>query len=302
MSAADHIGLGVDFGGVIAAMASADGTRLYRIHPRDVPPCPGAFEALRELRSVFGERVWVISKAASDTERWTLEWMRFHQFSKRTDIAFGNVEFVRERADKRTRCLIHGVTHFVDDRIENLESLALAVGYRFLFGERYDRLDSAEHPWVTLVRDWAEALPAMLESIASSPVDAPPEKAGEALTPDMRRYLEGCIFAALERDDSPEGHEDRVDAIYDLNHLFYGIPAAGKALLEVGGRTDDDPGVVSWCGFYLGELWLGLESFPHDQASRLSSIALKGVLARVGKERPEWGAAIRDLESESDCS
>jgi len=160
-------GLGIDFGGVIAS-AAVGGTGHPRTRPPiAVPPMDGAFDALRELRRAFGGRVWIVSKASHDTELWTRQWLRTHRFAEATGIVARDVHFVRDRAVKRAKCRDLGITHFVDDRRENLEMLRGEVPHLFLFG------GVSDDPGIQAVVGWADARRLLRES-AEKEGGAPP--------------------------------------------------------------------------------------------------------------------------------
>jgi hypothetical protein len=86
---------------------------------------------------------------------------------------------------------------------------------------------------------------------------------------------------------------DREDCLIDLNHLFWGVPAATRALLEIASRSDDHPTTVGWAGYYLADLWLGWDVLPLECLSELSAEGRQGFLERVEIERPDWAREIR---------
>lgn len=115
--------LGIDIGNVIIAggSAAADTDFFTGDHLR-TPAMPGAFDVIARLvRERFGERVYLVSKAYKRVEKRTIEWLQHHDFAKATGIAPERWHFVRERIEKGPLCGRLGITHFIDDKAENLE-------------------------------------------------------------------------------------------------------------------------------------------------------------------------------------
>lgn len=127
--------LGLDFGGVIAQ--AADGTgRVVSMDIEDVPPIKGAHDGVRQLSKLLEGRIWIISKASSDTEAQTGVWLHRYEFIGRGFVPIENLVFVRDRSGKRVERESCGITHYVDDRHENLELLEGIVDYPYLFSEK----------------------------------------------------------------------------------------------------------------------------------------------------------------------
>jgi hypothetical protein len=127
-------GLGIDFGGVIAYGAGAN-----EDHPAELPldaikPFPNAFKVIAEMSRLFLGRVWIVSKAGTATECKIREWLKVNRFPERTGVLFRQVYFVRDRTSKLDKCRELGVTHFIDDKIENLETLSAYVTHLYLLG------------------------------------------------------------------------------------------------------------------------------------------------------------------------
>ena len=281
MLATDYMAIGVDFGGVVACRPEACAHHVTELDPSLVPPISGSEQALVELLRLFGGRVWLISKASKPTQDWTRRWLKTHGFFGLGRLQREQVVFVGQSREKRDECLIHGITHFVDDQLGNLDLLRGAVDWLCLFGAESSAEDDSP---VLRVRGWESALRLVRESVAAGLANATPHELQAVLPPERRKSLEGNIRCALARfkdPDDPLERLDRDDCIYDLNHLFWGVPAATRALTELACRTDDDPTVVWWAGYYLGDLWLSEAEFPQDQMSRLSDQGREGVLARI---------------------
>lgn len=159
--------LGVDFGGVIVPAAGADTGRLQSRRPLDVQPLEGALVALREVRSAFGGRVWIVSKAGPGTELWTRQWLAAHRFAAVTSIAADHVCFVRDRGAKREVCKSLEITHFIDDRSRNLDNLRGQAPHLYLFGS------TTSAAAIHAVANWSEARHVLLESLSGGNDPAP---------------------------------------------------------------------------------------------------------------------------------
>lgn len=165
--------LGVDFGGVIVPRSGdADDTSFFGTRPLDTPAASGSLEALSRLRAYrFADRIFVVSKASPRVEALTRAWMRHVGFHLRTGISEANLLFVRERCAKAEVCRTYGITHFVDDRLDILESMS-SVPHRYLFAPSDDLSTySSLSVGVTIVRSWDE-LGRMLDD------GSPPDKRG----------------------------------------------------------------------------------------------------------------------------
>ena len=126
--------LGLDIGGVLVDRAFHDSeTSFFGTRPLDTPAVPGCIADLSPLvGEVFEHRVVLISKAGRRVAARTREWLEHIDFHDRTGIARHDVHFVSRRSLKSPLCQELGVTHFVDDRSEVLDSLE-TVPHRFLF-------------------------------------------------------------------------------------------------------------------------------------------------------------------------
>ena len=147
--------LGLDFGGVIAPAAGATG-RVSAVSVEKLQPMEGASDGIRKLSSAFEGRIWLISKASPDTESWTRAWLRHHGLVGSGGIPVENLVFVRDRSAKRDECRLRGITHFVDDRPDNLELLRGTVAGLYLFAAAGSRL--ADVVGLTQVSDWSALL------------------------------------------------------------------------------------------------------------------------------------------------
>lgn len=97
------------------------------------PAVAGAFDAIRRLVTLFGQRVWLVSKCGKRVEEKSRLWLAHHRFFAETGMSEANVRFCRERPQKRDHALDLRLTHFIDDRTDVLEHLAGAVPHLVLF-------------------------------------------------------------------------------------------------------------------------------------------------------------------------
>ena len=88
------------------------------------------------------------------------EWFRVQRFVERTGVPPQQAHFVRDRAGKPTKCRELGITHFIDDQLENLEILSGVVWHLFLLG------NNPTKPGVVAVKSWNELGPLLHQSIA----------------------------------------------------------------------------------------------------------------------------------------
>ena len=150
--------LGLDFGGVVAPAAGGTG-RISALAASDVDPVQGAVDGIRELGATFSGSIWLVSKASPDTESWTRAWLHRHDLVGPDAIPAGNLVFVRDRSGKLDECRKRGITHFVDDRPDNLELLRGTVDGLYLFGAAGSQ--AAEFDGLIQVSDW----PALLRQL-----------------------------------------------------------------------------------------------------------------------------------------
>ena len=147
--------LGIDFGGVFVGSTEGAG----RVSSREVDsvlPLEGALSGARRLSAAFGGRIWIISKASADTEAWTRTWLHRHGFVGQSCVPVENIVFVRERGGKRAECESRRITHLVDDRAENLASVAGVVDHLYLFGATSGEESGPDG--VTRVPDWSKLI------------------------------------------------------------------------------------------------------------------------------------------------
>ena len=159
--------LGIDIGRVIMAPVQggkADTSFLSGGWEQAMltPPSPGAFDGVRMLVAAFGGQVWLVSKAGETVQRKTLAWLEHWDFYRLTRLPPDHVRFCLKRPDKADHCRELGITHFIDDRLDVLEHLRGLAAHLYLFGEQAGEIPG----WVTHVRDWTEAMEAVLRSAA----------------------------------------------------------------------------------------------------------------------------------------
>jgi hypothetical protein len=122
------------------------------------PEVPDALESIAALVSIFGGRVWLVSKCGPRVEARTLRWLAGHDFYARTGVPRQHVRFCRARAEKRLHCAELGLTHFVDDRPDVHAAIHDIVEHQYLFGPQ-----SAPAPIYTIPIDTWPALRRLIE-------------------------------------------------------------------------------------------------------------------------------------------
>ena len=158
--------LGVDIGGVIIARAGAgEDTSFSSENYLEAREVTDAFEVLKRLvNERFGRRVFLISKAGPRVRAKTMHWLKHHRFFERTGAKAKQVLFCLERSHKAPLCRELGITHFVDDRLDVLQSLKTVL-YRFLFdpGLRARNVSPAPAGSIHTVTSWDEIGAALLQ-------------------------------------------------------------------------------------------------------------------------------------------
>jgi hypothetical protein len=154
MDNTNELRIGLDFGGVIVANHKAvpgEDTGLAS-SGHGQAAMPGAIHAVRELISLSGGQVWIISKAGPRMQARTLEWLEGTGFHGQTGLPVENVRFCLERTDKAELCRELGITHFVDDRVHVMQILRHVVPALFMFGDLGGERFCP--PWAIYVSDW----------------------------------------------------------------------------------------------------------------------------------------------------
>jgi hypothetical protein len=132
--------LGVDIGRVIidgSSHPTGDDTAFLKggiENALRTPPMAGAFKSIARLSTLFDGQVWLVSKCGERVEVRTRQWLAYHRFFGRTNIDPERLRFCRQRPEKAIHCRELEITHFIDDRIDVLESLEGIVAHRYLFG------------------------------------------------------------------------------------------------------------------------------------------------------------------------
>lgn len=148
--------LGIDIGRVIMCPTDDDGRPDTSFLSADepgalaTPAAPGLYEVLPGLIRAFSSNVWLVSKAGPRIEKLTLKWLRHNDFYNRTGLRPDRVCFCRKREEKQIYARRHGLTHFIDDRVDVLEHLRNVVPHLVLFGVQTSPIP----PWVTPALDW----------------------------------------------------------------------------------------------------------------------------------------------------
>jgi hypothetical protein len=157
--------LGVDIGRVIIAPGDDGDEDTSFLHGSledalRTPPMEGAFDAIRRLVETFGDRVWLVSKCGPRIQDRTRHWLEHHGFHEKTGLSRDRVVFCLQRRQKADHCAQLGIEAFIDDRLDVLEAMRGHVAHLFWFGE--DRGSERAPKWLTAVRDWDEAVEAVL--------------------------------------------------------------------------------------------------------------------------------------------
>lgn len=155
-----HRSLGVDIGGVIIDRANdKTDTSFFSENYLLTTPVPGALESLAYLASNFFPAVYLISKCGPQIEAKTRDWLKHHDFFRKTSIPPENLHFCRERKNKAVICHNLGISHFIDDRLEVLSCLD-QVPNLYLFKPNPDEIKRYEIHLekVTRIESWEDLL------------------------------------------------------------------------------------------------------------------------------------------------
>lgn len=137
---ADEPRLGIDIGRVIIngpAHPAGGDTAFFRGNESTLlatPEMDGCVPAIGRLVTLFGGRVWLVSKCGQRVQDRTLRWLDGHDFYDRTGLDRTHVRFCLARPDKRVYCVDLGLTHFVDDHPEVHAAIRGTVRYQYFFG------------------------------------------------------------------------------------------------------------------------------------------------------------------------
>ena len=126
------------------------------------PEMAGSFESLKRLNGLFGEQVWIVSKAGQRIQENTERWLIHRSFYDATGISADRVRFVRRRGRQGRR--LQGSLSLTSS-MTALEVLAYLVGivpHLYLFGPQENPAPSQMLPVAT----WATAEKVITESLA----------------------------------------------------------------------------------------------------------------------------------------
>ena len=165
-----HHALGIDIGRVIIGPVlggRADTSFLGGSFERamQTPPTEGCFETIARLVEAFDGHAYLVSKCGSSVQDKTWHWLRHHDFWHLTGMKPSKVRFCLTRPEKAGICAELGITHFIDDRVDIIESLEGIVGTRILFGEQEGGV--LPPPGSVAAGDWAEVRSLVMASRAS---------------------------------------------------------------------------------------------------------------------------------------
>lgn len=148
--------LGVDIGRVIIRSDTDDPDRnIFGADFLLSPEVEGALEALREL-NVSGrwDQIHLVSKCKPPVQERTRLWLDKHDFYIKTGIERENVHYCLERFEKGIIAANLALTHFVDDRLDVLQSMPEGVGTRVLFNPEFG--DSTAPMGMIIAKNWDE--------------------------------------------------------------------------------------------------------------------------------------------------
>ena len=169
--------LGVDIGRVIIHGDGPD-TSFIDGSEEDAlraPALDGALDALARLTTAYQGRVWLVSKCGARVQQRSRAWLAHHRFFDVTGISEENLRFCKTRPEKAPICEELGITCFIDDRYDVLDTMRGLVPTLLWFGATHSRSPASRQrrrgarprpaPWRAL----AQLTPALRDSAAAPP-------------------------------------------------------------------------------------------------------------------------------------
>ena len=123
--------LGIDVGNVIIGGGGED-TSFFSNNYLRTPALDGVFEVLPRIVPKFDDVV-IISKCGNRVRNKTMEWMKHYDFHTKTGIGVDKFNFCYKREDKAWIAQFWEVTHYLDDRMDIINSMRGVVPNLFLF-------------------------------------------------------------------------------------------------------------------------------------------------------------------------
>lgn len=129
--------LGIDIGGTIIDRRNDAGDKdFFTKNYLNVPEIKDAFWVIKELNKRFDNQVFLISACTEQVEINTMQWFEYHSFFAKTNITKEHIYFCRYRKIKNDICEQLNITHFIDDRIEVLQTLVYVKNLYHLSGDQ----------------------------------------------------------------------------------------------------------------------------------------------------------------------
>lgn len=112
--------IGIDIGNVIIGGDHEDKSFFGDTY-LETPEVSDAFRSIRELKEA-GHEIFLVSKCGAVVQSKTLHWLRYHEFSRRTNVT-GPPFFVFDRRDKSPVARALKLDLFIDDRDDIIISM-----------------------------------------------------------------------------------------------------------------------------------------------------------------------------------
>ncbi len=155
--------IGIDVGGVILNFIPYLGTDKHfgGGNYLETPEVPDSIEFVKELYETHDGNVYLVSKHKAGGPNRILEWLHHRDFFNRTGMPESHFYPCKERHEKAPIIKSLGITHFVDDRAEILESIIDIVPNLYWFqalGENKEDYKQVSSNF-TFVENWNELMP-----------------------------------------------------------------------------------------------------------------------------------------------
>ena len=114
----------------------------------------------------FGDNIHIVSKCGPKVQQKSLDWLKHHNFFGQTGLKIENVHFCRKRPDKAPICKRHGITTFIDDRLDVLCHLkTVPTKIHFRGSEKANRAVTEREFDFLICEKWQDIAAELLEGV-----------------------------------------------------------------------------------------------------------------------------------------
>lgn len=135
--------VGIDIGNVIIGGGGED-TSFFSDGFLKTPMIPGAFDSIKEIAAKHD--VWLISKCGARVQERTRDWLEDRDFFEITGVNPEQMIFCKTRPEKAVIAERLGLSVFIDDRDDIIDSMEGIVEQRILF-TAWDKVNINPEVW-----------------------------------------------------------------------------------------------------------------------------------------------------------